>query len=152
MGFTFKVETRKLSSLIKRLDNLDGREVEAGFFEEDRYGPENDNLPVATVAYYNEYGTTFNPTRPFMHDTFSGQTNQIHMTNIMKDVFLSALTNGRSVERFMRELGQMVGDIMQDTIEDYPGSNSRETIDRKGFNDPLVDTRKMLESVKFQIH
>lgn len=152
MGFTFKVETRKLPALRKRLAQLDGTEVEIGFFEEDRYGEENDNLPVAQVAYYNEFGTVHNPTRPFMEETFGDAATQKHARQLMKQVFESALTNGRAVPRLLQILGNDVAEIMKSIILHYPGSNSAETIARKGRNAPLRDTEFMMNSVKFQIH
>lgn len=152
MGFTFKVETRKLPALRKRLAQLDGTEVEIGFFEEDRYGDENGNLPVAQVAYYNEFGTVHNPTRPFMAETFESATTQKHASDLMKKIFQSALTNGRSIPRLLQVLGDDVAEMMKAIILHYPGSNSKETIERKGRNAPLRDTEFMMNSVKFQIH
>lgn len=152
MGFTFKAETRKLPALQKRLAQLNGTEVEIGFFEEDRYGPENDNLPVAQVAYYNEFGTVHNPTRPFMEETFMAASTQKHMNTMMKAIFESALTNGRAIQRLLQQLGDGVAEQMKSTILHYPGSNSAETIARKGRNAPLRDTEFMMNSVKFQIH
>lgn len=156
MAFTIKRETAGLTALIARMKALDGTEVEVGFFEEDRYGPENGNLPVALVAYLNEYGHSLGiqgvPERPFMHDTFGNSMEQFHMSNMMKRVFASAITDGRSVNRLLRQLGKTVGEMLEVAIDDYPGSNSPTTIARKGFNDPLRDTGKMLNSVKFQVH
>lgn len=152
MGFTFKVETRKLPALQKRLAQLDGVEIDIGFFEEDRYGPENDNLPVATVAFYNEFGTIHNPTRPFMEETFTSDVGQAFMAKMMKTIFISALTNGRAVDRLLKELGDGVAELMKVTILNYPGSNSAATIaDKGGRNTPLRDTEFMMNSVKFQI-
>lgn len=153
MGFTFKVEMRKLPALQKRLAQLNGTEVEIGFFEEDRYGPENENLPVAQVAYYNEFGTVHNPTRPFMEETFIADNHQSHMGKIIREIFVSSLTNGRSVSRLLLQLGDDVAEMMKTIILNYPGSNSPKTIEKKGGrNTPLRDTEFMMNSVKFQIH
>lgn len=156
MGFTVSVNTKPLEALIKRLSALNGTEVEVGFFEEDRYGPENGNLPVAMVAFFNEYGHSIGPQgvpeRPFMHETFGGRQDKAHMARAMRKVFISAILDGRSVDRMLRELGEQVKDQLVVAIDDYPGSNSATTIKRKGFDDPLLDTGKMLESVKFRVH
>lgn len=153
MGFTFKVETRKLPALRKRLEQLDGMEVEVGFFEEDRYGPENDNLPVAQVAFYNEFGTVHNPTRPFMAETFEDSLTQTFMQKMVKQVFENVLLNGRAVQRLLRDIGDGIAEQMMVRILNYPGSNSPETIARKeGRNTPLRDTEFMMNSVKFHIH
>lgn len=153
MGFTLKVETKRLSSLIKRTAAIDNTEVEVGFWD-DRYGPENDNLPVYLVAAYNNFGTSFNPTRPFMDDTFEDFMYQAHMARGMKHIFYSVLTNGRSTQRLLRNLGATIKELMQLTILQYAaeGGNSKETIAKKNGRDtPLIDTGKMLESVRFRI-
>lgn len=153
---TVKRETKGLAALIKRLQQLDGSQVEVGFFEEDRYGPENNNLPVALVAYLNEYGHSLGPQgvpeRPFMHETFGDRMSQFHMARAMKQIYITAITDGRGVQSLLKKLGKMVGDMLEVAIDDYPGHNSPTTIARKGKDDPLRDTDKMINSVKFQVH
>lgn len=154
MGFHFKFES-KIPALVKRLDKLNGMEVEVGFFEEDRYGPENHNLPVATVAAYNEFGTVHNPQRPFMSDTFSENMNQLYMAKGMKSVYLDILKGSTASLRLLNSLGRLTAELMQVTIQQYAaaGGNSSATIEKKGGRDtPLIDTGKMLESVKFHVH
>lgn len=154
MGLSIKFEN-KIPALLKRLDKLNGTEVEVGFFEEDRYGPENHNLPVATVAAYNEFGTVHNPQRPFMSDTFSDGMSQNVMAKRMGDVFESVLKGSNATQRLLNILGKITGELMQISIQQYAamGGNSVETIKRKGGRDtPLIDTGKMLESVRFHIH
>lgn len=153
MGFSLKVETKRLGSLIKRVNAIDNTEIEVGFWD-DRYGPENDNLPVAQVAAYNNFGTSFNPTRPFMDDTFEDIMYQAYMARAVKNIFISVLTNGRGAQRLLRELGERIKGMMQLTILEYAanGGNSQKTIEKKGRDSPLIDTGLMLESVKFIIH
>lgn len=153
MGFSIKFES-KIPALIKRLDKLNGMEIEVGFFEEDRYGPENHNLPVATVAAYNEFGTTFNPTRPFMSDTFREKMNQLFIGRKMGKVFEAVLKGSNPLEK-LRGLGEIATELMRYSIHQYAagGGNSAATIKRKGGRDtPLIDTSLMLQSVKFQIN
>jgi hypothetical protein len=154
MCLSIKFEN-KIPALLKRLDKLNGTEVEVGFFEEDRYGPENHNLPVATVAAYNEFGTVHNPQRPFMSDTFSDGMSQNVMAKRMSDVFEGVLKGSNATQRLLNTLGRIAGELMQISIQQYAamGGNSVETIRRKGGRDtPLIDTGKMLESVRFHIH
>lgn len=154
MGLSIKFES-KIPALLKRLDKLNGVEVEVGFFEEDRYGPENHNLPVATVAAYNEFGTVHNPQRPFMSDAFSDGMSQMVMAKRMEDVFCSVLKGSMATQRLLNTLGRISGELIQISIQQYAamGGNSVETIRRKGGRDtPLIDTGKMLESVRFHIH
>lgn len=152
MGFSLKVETKKLDSLIRRTNAIDNTEIEVGFWD-DKYGPENDNLLVAQVAAYNNFGTSFNPTRPFMDDTFEDIMYQAYMAREVKNIFISVITNGRSTQRLLRGLGNKIKELMQLTILEYAadGGNSQKTIEKKGRDSPLIDTGKMLESVRFRI-
>lgn len=155
MAGHFKLES-KIPALLKRLDKLDGMEVEVGFFEEDRYGPENHNLPVATVAAYNEFGTRFNPQRPFMTDTFSENMNKLYLARGMKATFEGVIKGNEAARmRLLNNLGRVAVELMQTSIQQYAavGGNSPATISKKGGRDtPLIDTGKMIESVKFQVH
>jgi hypothetical protein len=153
MGFSIKFEN-KIPALRKRLDKLNGMEVEVGFFEEDRYGPDNANLPVATVAAYNEFGTFFNPERPFMGDTFKEKMNQLFIARKMSKVFVTVIRGGNPLES-LRTIGEVTAEMMRYSIHQYAaaGGNSTATIKKKGGRDtPLIDTSKMLQSVKFQIN
>jgi hypothetical protein len=154
MGFHFKLEN-KIPALLKRLDKLNGMEVEVGFFEEDRYGPENHNLPVATVAAYNEFGTVHNPQRPFMSDMFSDNMSQLYIARGMKSTFLDVLKGNSASMRLLNDIGRIAAELMKVSIQQYAatGGNSSATIKRKGGRDtPLIDTGKMIESVRFQVH
>jgi hypothetical protein len=146
-------DKRSLTSLIKRLDDLNGTEVWAGFFEEDKYGPENDNLSVAQVAWYNERGLgNLVPDRPFMEKTFRDATDVRFYAKGMQSVFEDVLDKGRLTKQRINLLGQHVVGVMQMNIADWTTpANSERWAAIKGFNDPLVFTGKMLESVKFKV-
>lgn len=151
MGFTFKLDTKKLEAVIRNTSKLDGTEVDVGFFEEDKYGPENNNHQVAQVAFFNERGTLTNPRRPFMATTFNDRDTQNALGTLMSKAFQSSLVDGRQVQRLLKQLGEEAQSRIQKTILTWPGSNSQNTIDRKGRNSPLRDTEFMLESVKFKL-
>ncbi|PTC19557.1 hypothetical protein C0J26_11310 [Pseudomonas baetica] len=127
---------------------LDSTKVQVGFFEGDKY--EDTGIPVAQVAYFNEYGTHLNPTRPFMHDTFETDVVRRLIKHGLGKVFIAAV-KGQAIQHTLRELGKKLVEAMQAHVDAYPGNNSAATILRKGFNDPLYDTGKMMKSVKFQI-
>lgn len=141
-----RIDLSGFTKLVKTLKQEDNSAVEVGFFPESTYGSDNDNLPVAQVAYFNEYGTTLNPTRPFMADTFEDKSLKGDMEDVVRDVVKSALQGRKS--KALDKMGEKVADLMKTNIEDYPGSNSKATIERKGKNDPLVDTGLMKDSVK----
>lgn len=143
-----KLNVTKLRAVKRRLKALNGTKLQVGFFERDKY--DDTGIPIAQVAYFNEYGTHLNPTRPFMHDTFESNVVKRLIKNGLGNVFTAAV-KGQAIQHTLRELGMKLVEAMQAHIDSYPGSNSATTILRKGFNDPLYDSGKMMESVKFQI-
>ncbi|MCX2708364.1 MULTISPECIES: hypothetical protein [unclassified Pseudomonas] len=143
-----KMDVKRLESLIKGLKAVDGSKVEIGFFEDSTYP---NGTPVALVAAWNEYGTRFHPERPFMRETFTSKEVQALIQHRLKSVLAVALNGGRGIQKLLADIGKQIEAQMKDKIEHYPGHNSLATIMRKGFDDPLKDTGKMLESVKFKI-
>lgn len=139
------LDMKGLDNLARRMASLGRASVKTGFFDDAKY---DDGLPVATVAAWNEYGTRFHPERPFMHDTLKDQKDKI--IHFLKLAAKSSIKgDGRSAS-LLKKLGAMLAGQMKITIENYPGSNSQATIERKGFNRPLIDTARMAESVRFE--
>lgn len=144
-----KFKLKGMAALVARLEKLAQEEVKVGIFEDSRYGPENDNLPVAQVAYFNEYGTSLSPTRPFMHDTMSKPQVKAAIKGGMKAA-TSAVAHNIKPDKFLDEMGEAVAAFMQLTVYDWPGSNAASTIKSKGFDDPLLHTGKMIDSITYQ--
>lgn len=142
-----RLDTKKLKAAIRRLNKLDGKTVDIGFFAEDKY---DDGIQVAQVAQWNNYGSSYHPERPFMNDTFESKQVIQAVTQNLKASMIAAI-KGLDVTHHLKALGDRIAELMKKAIEDYPGHNSSATIARKGFDDPLYDTGKMLASVKFKI-
>lgn len=143
------VDFRELESLMKRMHTLSETTVHAGFFEEDRYGAENDFLPVAQVAFWNEKGIGV-PRREFMRPAFLSHENQAWYANFIRQAVEAAI-HGRPYKPILKRLGKEIAGVISVNIEDFPGSNSRAWVAIKGFDDPLMYTGKMLSSVKYKI-
>ncbi|WP_108574656.1 hypothetical protein [Pseudomonas sp. GV047] len=140
-----KLDMKGLTNLARRMATLAKLQPKVGFFE-DKY---DDGMPVAQVAAWNEHGSRFHPERPFMKETVnSAQTRQAMVRLLVKaaQASISGKGNARSIMAMVGKL--LVGEIKA-TISNYPGHNSLSTIEAKGFDRPLYDTGKMLESVKF---
>lgn len=149
MGFKITRDYKGLTKLKKDVESLEDTLLEAGFFEEDRYGPENDNLYVATVAFWNERGIGV-PRRSFLEPAFLDPGNLGWYRSMTLKVMQEAL-NGNNFTPQLKALGEQLKGDIQVNIEDYPGSNSRQWVEIKGFDDPLFYTGKMLDSVKYKI-
>lgn len=140
---------KELHALMKRMHTLSGTTVNAGFFPEDHYGAENDFLPVAQVALWNEQGIGV-PRREFMRPAFLEAHNQAWYANFIRQAVEAAI-HGRPYKPILQKLGQEMKGVIEVNIDDYPGSNSRAWVAIKGFDDPLLYTGKMLSSVRYKV-
>ncbi|MDD1007271.1 hypothetical protein M5G27_07225 [Pseudomonas shahriarae] len=144
---TTTLNLKGFDNLARRLKKLAATKVKVGFFEEDRY---DDGMPVAQVAAYNEFGTRFHPERPFMRETLEDKQTRKKLLKGLMAAARATIHNTGNARRILATLGKIVAEEIKITIANYPGSNSARTIAAKGFDRPLYDTGKMLESVKFK--
>lgn len=155
-------------NLIKKLKKLKGGTVKVGWFEGQNY---DDGTPIATIARVQEYGATINVTEKmrgwFLANGYplKKETQQIHIPErsfmrrtadnkkqewkekIEKDL-KKVIEGNLSIEEALNRLGvQIKGDIQTTISEISEPPNASMTIDRKGFNKPLVDTGTMLQYI-----
>jgi hypothetical protein len=126
-------------------------ELEVGFWPEDRYGPENDNLPVAQVAQWNNEGMGV-PARPFFTQTLrepikNGEKDHVFFKS------LDRILSGKST--FLTEytlIGKQFSEELRKSIFVWSiPPNAPLTVELKGFNNPLIETGLMMDSVKYKI-
>lgn len=151
MASTLKVDTSVWDRIRKNLAVGDNLQVSTGFFENAVYGEENNNAQVAQIARDNDQGTVKNPPRPFMNVGFG-----IKVQENLPKLFLSnmkRIVEGKSTfTKEYRVLSTILTTGLKQTIVDWSTPrNSRATIADKGFNDPLIKTGKMLESVESKV-
>lgn len=110
-------------------------------------GKEKFSGPVAQVALWNEVGTKKTPPRPFMRKTVATKSPRWGngLGRALRD-------NHYNAHDALHVLGEVIQGQMRQSIIDFKDPpNAALTIDLKGFNDPLVDSGRMLRSVDFQI-
>jgi len=123
--------------------------LKVGFFEESVY---EDGIQVAQVAQWNEEGTSTNPMRPFMRVGFGSAISKGVYHSIFVDSIESIIMGKSTFAKEYQKLGPMVVADMQEEIEEWnTPPNSPRTVERKGFNNPLIDTGLMHDSVKFRV-
>ena len=137
-----------------RLNLTEASSVEIGFFPEDIH-PKN-NIPVASVAYMNEMGDPLNtfeghpapiPPRPFMRQTEAENVKQ----------WGQAFYSGLKAVKYhsapaLDGLGSLIQMQIRNSIFNWSSPmNSPVTVKLKGFNDPLVETGFMADSVKVKV-
>ena len=103
-------------------------------------------ISVAAVATFNEFGGGHTPPRPFMRDTV--RKNWRKWQKFVQDRMPILL----DCRKALLELGDIAKDDMRTEIliYNYP-PNRPSTIRIKGFNNPLVDSGQMAESVRMEV-
>lgn len=117
--------------LKKKLLKFDERQIDIGFFKGDKYGSDNDNLPVATVAYMNDQGTSQVPPRPFMTVDFQKYVSK-SFDKYASKLFKALLTQSNvPYLKLLRSIGEEYETELRDIILRYPGHNSPRWIEQK---------------------
>lgn len=146
-------DTRVWDAMKKNLMRGKDFSVNTGFFDE-YYGPENDNLPVAQVAQWQEEGTDKIPMRPFIRAGFMIKNieKQEWLTPAIKHMISNVALGKMTWNQLYHKLGPVFVEIMKKEIELWQiPMNAPLTIELKGFNDPLIDSGKMLDSVEYRV-
>lgn len=126
------------------LDKFKEGKCRVGFFESAKY---DTNLPVATVAQWNEFGTKQHvPARPFVRPAI--HSNYENLVDLLHRRYSDAIRNNKDTMAVLFEFGEYCkGLIQQQIINTWSPPNALSTIKKKGFNAPLRDTKTMLHSV-----
>jgi len=106
----------------------------------------SDGKSVASVAAFNEYGGGHTPPRPFMRNCV--KRNRRKWRNSVQDRLPVIL----DMKKMAQELGEdMVEDLKYEIYLTNTPPNAPSTVKRKGFNKPLIDTGKMVNSVRMEV-
>lgn len=153
MKFSVKLDVKPLKSIQKNLEVIRSSSVEVGFFPEDQYGPENENLPVAAVAQMQQLGADKYPARPFFYDTVEDRATIAGIAYRMRQLVIESVFSGgvRVLSKSLKGVGEYFAEELRFAIDNYPGRNSDSWAEQKGFNDPLRHTDRMLKSVKVKV-
>ena len=128
--------------------------LRVGFLEGARYtdthpvrGTKRKPLSVAQVAFWNEYGTSRTPSRPFFRTAIARESK-----NWGTKLAAAVKFHNYDGEAALRTLGQSMRDDIEASIAQWstPGNAAR-TIARKGFDKPLVDEGTMQRAPDFEI-
>lgn len=120
-----------------------------GFLEGATYPATGDKpaLPVAQVAFWNEFGTKRAPPRPFFRSTIS-QESKTWGDKLSKAIVYYKYDG----EAALRAVGLAMKDDITASIQRWTTPpNAESTVRRKGFQKPLVDTGVMARSPDFEV-
>lgn len=101
---------------------------------------------VAQVAYWNEYGTSRIPARPFFRNTIAEKQDE------WAEKAAEMLKQNGNVQQTLALIGEDVkGDIVE-TIRDFNDPpNAESTISNKGFDKPLIDTDALWKAIQSEV-
>ena len=154
MSMKITVDKSPWLALKKSFAKAETLENRLGWFEENRYGSDNDNLPMAQVAKWQEEGTEGGqgngsgiPPRPFMrvglNDRLRGGENKESFKRI-----IIAVANGQDVFKALHREGDSFRQTLRQVMIDWDTPrNSPVTIELKGFDDPLIESSELISNV-----
>lgn len=149
-----KSNTKEWDRIKARLLNEPPRQIDVGWFNDAKYA---NGIPVAWIAMLNEYGymTTgkyqgYHPPRPFFRSFLKE-----YITNVLSDVApkVALVAEGKmSWPALHAQIGQkLVEWVRKKIIETNSPHNTPLTISLKGFDDPLIETGKMYDTVRYKL-
>lgn len=139
---------KKLREIAARLGGQPAG-VKVGFLEGATYPgtDENAGLPVAQVAFWNQFGTTRQPPRPFFTDAIAK-----HSPEWGKQLAAALKASNFNAKTAMGIMGEVIkGQVVQSIVDTNAPPLAPSTVKRKGFDKPLVDTGVMQRSVDFVV-
>lgn len=108
---------------------------------------ERDGTPTPQVAFWNEFGTSRTPARPFFRSMIAEQSPGWSMR------LQKAMTaTGNDSRRALALLGVSIQGDLQQSIRGWQDPpNAPSTIKAKGFNKPLIDHNDMVNAVDYEV-
>jgi HK97 gp10 family phage protein len=156
---TVNIIDRGFSRIINDLKQLENTAVKVGFPKNGEVGKRDNpskleqysNISeVASVAIFQEFGTRNIPDRPFMRPFFT--ENKAELLTLKSKLYKKVVKNEISVKQFYNLLGLFAKSKIQKKIVDIRTPvNSAKTVKIKGFDNPLIWTGQMKNSVQHEI-
>jgi hypothetical protein len=148
MAVTIKDVDKGWRRIGNDIKELKGYSVKVGIMGDDSI----DGVSVVDIAVYNEFGTSRIPARPFMSKTYDENADTAnkyieHMAGAMIDGKMAPM-------QVLKDIGLWYETKVKQTIRDaknWAEPNKASTVKQKGSSSPLIDTGRMLGSVKYEI-
>lgn len=104
---------------------------------------------VLDVAIFNEYGTDKIPSRPFIRQCYA-----LNSETALQLLEKAAIAVGKGADPIiaLSRVGSWYQDRMKHTLLNYPWVvNAPSTIKRKKSSKPLVNTKQLLDSIRYEV-
>lgn len=127
---------------------MDGKGVKVGVMG----GETADGVSVVDYAVWNEFGTKYIPKRPFMQRT--ADENLAETLKFSDHLVGKMIDGGLTPDGVLKNLGEFYQKKMQmmiRTAKEWATENAESTIARKGSSSPLIDTGRLIQSIRYEI-
>ena len=143
----------KLKRLMQKARRQGEHEISAGFYTGQRYPREGRRQarPLAQVAAWNEWGTPTIPERPFMRPVIAWLRTPGVTQSLLKPVIDVEGGMGIRIGPAVRVAEALKRKIQENIRRKIWPANAPYTVEKKGFNDPLIETRQMLNGVRTRV-
>lgn len=130
---------------LNRLKNKSkGTSIVVGYFKGLLY---DNNIPVAQIASWNEFGTETIPPRPFMRNSI--RNNRKKWIKLYRDRIIRNKLNINRSSNYIANI--MVGDVKTSIDKLLNPPNRPSTIEKKKSSHPLIDTGRLKNSLTYEI-
>lgn len=138
--------SRALADIARHVDRP--ATLKVGFLENATYpSGKNAGIKVALVAALNEFGTGRAPPRPFFRNMIRKEASRWPAA-----LGVNLIANHYDAARSLDDMGDAIKGQLQLSIRDlWSPPLAQSTIDRKGFDKPLIETSHMLNSVDYVV-
>ena len=148
----------KMKKNMLAASNIEGR---LGWFPEDVYGADNNNLPMAYIAMLNEEGHingsdslvpgAITPPRPFMRVNLRAALKSGSNDKEFR-AMVQAVVDGKSIMKPLQAAGNEFQNTLRKVMLDFSNPpNAPLTVEMKGFDDPLRDTSQLIANVNYKV-
>lgn len=154
MSFKLKIDTSVWDKMKKDLLKASGQEVQVGIVDPVRYGPENENLYVAQVWDWQESGLPAQniPPRPAIRVGFMAPIKKGSYDNYFIESIQRVAEGKSTFKQEYTKLGTMAKVDLKKAVANWDTPrNAPLTVALKGFDNPLIDTGLLYDSIDFKI-
>ena len=156
IDINIEIDLSEIENLSKNVDQLCNHAITAGIHSDTdkalykKKGANGKHLSVLDIAFFNYYGTHKTPPRKFTDaaiEKYRDKIEEMGMNCILKAI------NNDTVPYDV--VGKAMANMISDVIirkEVVPTRNSANTIRRKGFDHPLLETGLFLSYIVHKIH
>jgi hypothetical protein len=144
--YPFTDKASRLRAGVARLHAVGPRKPGARSFVGPRKATVAPPLPVATVAFWNNFGTSRAPARPFFSDMIAEDS-----PTWGRRLAAVAKAAHYDTKLTLQRMGEGIQGRLVKKIVDWPADNAPLTVAIKGFNKGLIDQGIMQRSTGYEV-